>query len=99
MNAEQVAGLLPLLLIVAVFWFLVMRPARRRQQDAARLQRNLAVGDRIMLTSGIFGSVRAIGDESLEVDAAPGVVLSVHRQAVAKIVEPPGSDQGDDPRA
>ncbi|CAN5848465.1 preprotein translocase subunit YajC [soil metagenome] len=99
MNAEQVAGLLPLLLIVAVFWFLVMRPARRRQQDAARLQRNLAVGDRIMLTSGIFGSVRAIGDESLEVDAAPGVVLSVHRQAVAKIVEPHGSDQGDDPRA
>lgn len=111
MNAEQISGILPLLLIVVVFWFLVLRPARRRQRDAAQLQRSLALGDRVMLTSGIFGAVRAIDDESLRVEAAPGVMLTVHRQAIAKIVPPDNgagegqlgggstaTDSGDDPR-
>jgi len=111
-NAEQISGILPLLLIVVVFWFLVLRPARRRQRDAAELQQRLALGDKVMLTSGIFGVVRALDDESLEVEAAPGVLLTVHRQAIAKIVPPDNggsegqlgggstaSDPGDDPRS
>ena len=95
MDYEQVAGLLPLVLIAVVFWLLVIRPARRRQHDAATLQRSLAVGDKIMLTSGIFGSVVDIGTESLDVEVATGVVLSAHRQAVAKIVEPTAADSTD----
>ncbi|MBA2740137.1 MAG: preprotein translocase subunit YajC [Nocardioidaceae bacterium] len=98
---EQVAGFLPLVLIAVVFWFLVLRPARRRQQDAAKLQESLSAGDRIMLTSGIFGSVVGMGDDSLEVEVAAGTVITVHRQAVAKIVESPvvdgpGDGHGDD---
>ncbi len=92
MDLDQIAGILPLLLILVVFWFLVLRPARRRQRDAASLQESLAVGDRIMLTSGIYASVLAIDDESLQVEAAAGVALTVHRQAVAKIIEPSDSE-------
>lgn len=92
MSPDQIGSLLPFILIVVVFWFLILRPARKRQQAAAQLQSSLSVGDRIMLTSGIFGTVAAIGDESFELDIAPGLRVTVHRQAVAKIVEPASVD-------
>lgn len=82
------AQLLPLVLIAVVFWLLILRPARRRQQSALRLQQGLGVGDRVMLTSGVFGTVRSLGDENFDLEVAAGVVLTVLRQAVAKVVEP-----------
>ena len=88
MTSEQLGTLLPLLLLVVVFWLLILRPARRRQQEAARLQGGLAVGDRVMLSSGIFGTVVALADETFDVDVAAGVVLTVARPAVARVVPP-----------
>ncbi len=88
MTSEQLGSLIPLLLLVVVFWLLILRPARRRQQEAARLQGALAVGDRVMLSSGIFGTVVALADETFDVDVAGGVVLTVARQAVARVVPP-----------
>lgn len=92
MSADQIGPIVPLVLIAGVFWLLILRPARRRQQDAARLQRSLGVGDRVMLTSGVFGTVTGLEDESFQIEVAPGVVLTVHRQAVAKVVDPAGTD-------
>ncbi len=88
MSPEQIGQFLPLVLIVVVFWLLILRPARRRQQEAARLQRSLAVGDRVMLTAGMYGTIRALGDESFELEVADGVVLTVNRHAVSQVVEP-----------
>ena len=97
MSPDVLGSLLPIILIIAVFWLLILRPARRRQQDAARLQRRLAVGSKVMLTSGMFGVVTGLGDETFELEVSAGVVLTVHRQAVSKIVESvddaaPGTD-------
>ena len=86
MDGQQIAQFLPLVLIVVVFWLLILRPARRRQQDAARLQRSIGLGDKVMLTSGLFGTVRGLGDSDFELEVASGVVLTVHRQAVNQIV-------------
>ena len=97
MSPDVLGSLLPIILIVVVFWLLILRPARRRQQDAARLQRGLAVGSKVMLTSGLYGVVTGLGDETFELEVSTDVVLTVHRQAVAKIVESvddaaPGTD-------
>jgi len=86
LDGQQIAQFLPLLLIVVVFWLLILRPARRRQQDAAKLQRSIGEGDKVMLTSGVFGTVRGLGDGDFELEVASGVVLTVHRQAVNQIV-------------
>ena len=86
MTSGDLGALIPLILIAAVFWLLILRPARKRQRDATALQRGLGVGDRVMLTSGLFGTVTALGDDSFELEVATGVVLTVHRQAVAKVV-------------
>ena len=95
MTSEQIGSLLPFVLIIVVFWFFILRPARKWQQAAAQLQTSLTVGDRIMLTSGIFGTVGSIGDESFELDIARGLRVTVHRQAVAKIVESAAIEPGE----
>ncbi|MGZ5409669.1 MAG: preprotein translocase subunit YajC, partial [Aeromicrobium sp.] len=46
---------LPLVLLVLVFWFLILRPMRKRQQQFAATQKSIAAGSRVMLASGIFG--------------------------------------------
>lgn len=93
MNADSLAGLLPLVLLVGVFWFLVLRPARKRQRDAMTTQDSLTVDARVMLTSGIFGTVVAIADDTFQLEIAPGTVVTALRPSVARII-PPGEPDG-----
>ena len=104
MSSSAWESLIPLVLIVVVFWIFVVRPARRRQIATAAMQSKLRVGAEVLLTSGIYGRVNALDAESLQLAVAPGVTLKVHRQAVMNLVdadhrdsdpEPDESPQGD----
>ncbi|UPK76950.1 preprotein translocase subunit YajC [Nocardioidaceae bacterium SCSIO 66511] len=86
MTQEDLYALLPFVLLALVFWFLVFRPARKRQREAAQTQSSLEVGARIMLTSGIFGEVVAVHDAEIEVEISPGTVITAHRQAVGRVI-------------
>lgn len=86
MKPDDVARLLPLVVLVVLAYVLLIRPTRKRARDVAALQRALSSGDQIMLTSGIFGSVVGVDDEIVQVEIAPGVVIRAHRGAVGKIV-------------
>lgn len=98
MTAENLAGIFPLLLIVLAFWFLVIRPARKRQHEMSRIQNSVEVGSQVMLGSGIFGSVVAVADDTLQLEVAPGTVLKVARQAVVRVVdENPGQQDAPAP--
>jgi preprotein translocase subunit YajC len=85
-SGDQLGALLPLLLLVVVFWLLILRPARNRQRQAAALQNELTVGADVMLTSGVFGKVTWLGEETVRVEVAPGTSIRVHRQAVGKVL-------------
>ncbi|MFW6775116.1 preprotein translocase subunit YajC [Nocardioides sp. CPCC 205120] len=79
--------LLFLALLFLLFWFLMIRPAQRRQKAQLELQSSLRVGDEVMLTSGVFGVLREVGDgERVRVELAPGTVVEVVRAAVAVVV-------------
>src|SRR5690606_13373082 len=93
----ELASLLPLVVIVLLFWFLIIRPASRRQKDQAKLQSAVATGDRVMLTSGIFGTVIAEADDRLTVEVADGVAIEVVRGAIGSVVprEEPGTADDD----
>jgi preprotein translocase subunit YajC len=89
----QGAGqLLPLVVILILAYVLMVRLPRKRARQVAQLQAALSVGDQVMLTSGIFARVRAIVDEKVDVEIAPGVVVTVHQGAIGQIVR----DQADD---
>jgi len=89
-------SVVPFVLIVVVFWFLVIRPARRQQQKLAATQAGVAVGSEVMMGSGIFGTVVSLEEETLRLQVAPGTVMKVARQSVVRVVESP--DQSDTAR-
>ncbi len=80
-----VVELLPFAAVAAVFWLLILRPARARRQAQERLQASLAPGQRIMTTAGLFGTIRTVDERRLDLEVAPGVVVTMVPQAVARI--------------
>jgi preprotein translocase subunit YajC len=95
---EGIVSLLPLVAIALLFWLLIIRPASRRQKDQARMQSAVTVGEQVMLTSGIFGTVIDLDDDKLSLEIAPGVVVRVARGAVGSIVpnDEPETEPSDD---
>jgi preprotein translocase subunit YajC len=91
------ASYLPLVLVVIAFWLLVLRPARNRQKDFMTTQNALEPGARVMLASGIFGELVAVRDDDVDIRVASDVVLTVARQAVAKIIVPQDAPPADEP--
>jgi preprotein translocase subunit YajC len=86
---------LPLLLILVVAIPLVMgsRKQKRAAAEQQKLQTNLSEGDRVMTTSGLYGTVADTSDEtSIDVEIAPGVVTTWLRQAVREKVAPAVDD-------
>jgi len=81
-----------LIIIVAMFvllWLLLIRPQRQRQVAQRQLIASVEVGDEILTAGGLYGHVRALGDEDdLVVEIAPGTEVRLARRAVAGIVPP-----------
>ncbi|MFC6149947.1 MULTISPECIES: preprotein translocase subunit YajC [Mumia] len=89
----EIAQLLPIILLVLVFYLFIIRPQGKRRREFLDMQGKTSVGSKVMLTSGIFGTVTALDDETLTLEIAPGVEIEAHRNVVAKIVDPaPGPD-------
>ena len=104
MTAEQLASLLPLVLIFVVFYFLVLRPARNRQREAMALQSRLAVGQEVMTTAGLYATVVGVENEFVVLELAPGVTTRWARGAVARITsgdagEPRGAADRESPES
>ena len=89
---------LPLIAIALLFWLLIIRPASKRQKDVAKLQAGLGSGDRVLLSSGLFGTVRETQEDRIRVEIAPGVVVDVARGAVAAVDPAAAKAEGDDGR-
>lgn len=79
--------LLVIVLAMVAFWAIVMRPARNQQRQVAGVQQSLAVGEQVVLSSGIFGTIRALGEQRVELEVAAGTVITVARQVVVRRVE------------
>ena len=94
-----------LIVIIALFaalWLFLIRPQRRRQVEQARMQDALAEGDEILTAGGVYGAVRAIEEEVVQVEIAPGTIIRLDRRAVATVVqepelEPENEAEADDP--
>jgi preprotein translocase subunit YajC len=95
---KDLGAFLPFVLIVAVFWFLVIRPARKRQRDVASVQSSVDSGTQVMLGSGIYGTVTSVTDDLVWLEIAPGTTMKVARQAVVKVVDDPSLTEDTQPR-
>lgn len=82
---KELAPWLWIAALAVIFWLLIIRPASRRQKQAVELQSALTVGDDVVLTSGIFGTIVGVTDDYLEVSIAAGVDIHVVRGAIASV--------------
>jgi preprotein translocase subunit YajC len=72
--------------LFASLWLFLIRPQRRRQVEQARLQNSIAAGDEILTAGGVYGTVRAIEDDVVELEIAPGTIVRLDRRAVAAVI-------------
>ena len=87
----------PFLLVLAIFYFIILLPMKRKQQKIQEFLSSLKVGDRVVTTGGIYGQVTRLRDKSVQLQIADKVRIEVARAAIggyqgqAPVVEP--SDQ------
>jgi len=84
-----VGYLIIIVVLFAAMWLFLIRPQRRRQVEQARLQDSIASGDEILTAGGVYGTVRAIEEDVVQVEVAPGTVIKLDRRAVATVVQEP----------
>ncbi|ATY16514.1 preprotein translocase subunit YajC [Amycolatopsis sp. AA4] len=93
--------MLPLLLLLVVAVPLVMGTRKQKKQQAAQqeMQNSIAPGDRVMTTSGLYGTVADTSSETtIDIEIAPGVVTTWLRLAVREKVEPVvETEENEDP--
>jgi preprotein translocase subunit YajC len=79
----DVAPLILLLIFIPIFWLLIVRPQQQRQKAHAELVASLQAGDRVEGFSGIHGTLTEVGERTVRMEIAPGVVITMAKMAVA----------------
>ena len=93
---QQYSTLIFIALLVAAFYFLILRPQRKRQQAQQQTMSALSPGSRVMLGSGLFGTVVSVGPRQVVLEISPGAELTVLKQAISKVVTDDDEDSLDE---
>lgn len=84
---EGAAQFIPLILIFAVFYFLLIRPQQKKMKLHREMLSQVARGDKIVTSGGLIGSViKVIDDNELQVEIAEGVRVRVMRSMIANVL-------------
>ena len=85
MNAEGGSPLLqivPFILILAIFYFIILLPSKRKQQKVREFLENLKENDRVITTSGIYGQIARINGDKVQLQVADKVRIDVSKAAI-----------------
>jgi preprotein translocase subunit YajC len=74
--------LIPFVLVLGIFYFVILLPMKRRQKKVDEFLTALKVGDRIVTSGGLYGSIAKLGDDSVQVQIAANVRVEVARSAI-----------------
>jgi preprotein translocase subunit YajC len=79
-------SMLPLLLMFAVLYFVMIRPQMKKQKEHRAMIDALAKGDEVVTAGGLLGKVSKIGDSNLSVEISAGVEVQMQRSAVVQVL-------------
>ena len=85
---EQYFPFILLALAVLLLFVLPARQRKRMQEQHKALQESLTVGTPVMTTSGLHGTVAGLGEKTVDIEIAPGVVVTFARQAILEVRKP-----------
>lgn len=86
--------MVPLVLLMVVFYFALIRPQQKKSKEHAQLMKNIRPGDKIVTSSGILGSVITVKEKTLTIRSAD-TKLEIAKSAVAEITERSGSEASE----
>ena len=84
-GASGLLSLVPFVLIFVIFYFLVIRPQQKRQKDQKAVVDAVKKGDKIVTTSGIWGTVTNLGKDTVTVQIADNVKIKMQRENIARL--------------
>lgn len=83
--------LVPMVAIAAIFYFLMVLPEKKNRKKREELLAGLSKGDKVMMKSGLYGTIVQVQDERVRVQVADGVRLEFARDAISGLAEEGGS--------
>ena len=90
-SPNSVVGFVPILLIFAIFYFLLFMPMQRQKKHQQKMLKELQNGNTVLTSGGIVGTIVAIDDDTLVVRVKPdNVKLQVARSAVSSLIPAEG---------
>lgn len=81
-QVSPLVQLIPFALVLAIFYFVILLPMKKRQKKVQEFLSALKEGDKVVTTGGIFGSIAKVGEDKISLQIAPNVRVDVARAAV-----------------
>lgn len=81
---QGLSSLIFLALLIAIFYFMLIRPQKRRVEDHRRLVESIAVGDEVLTIGGMHGRIVGLTDDDVDLEIAPGTTVRFVKSAIAR---------------
>jgi preprotein translocase subunit YajC len=88
-------GFLPIVGMIAIFWFLIIRPQMRQQKAHREKIAAIKKGDQVVTAGGLVGKVIKVDDNYAEIEIAQGVRVKAVRSTIGDIIQPGGKPAND----
>jgi len=99
-QANPIAGIFPIIIIFAIFYFLVIMPQQKKLKKHKELINNLKKGDVVLTNGGIYGKINKVTENNFELIIAEGTIIQIAKEAVANVLDvkfsPIASDEKKD---
>jgi preprotein translocase subunit YajC len=83
-QSNPIMTFLPLILIIVVFYFFMIRPQMKKQKEVAAFRNSLAKGDKVVTTGGIYGKILELKDNTVLLQVDDNVKIRVDKAAIVK---------------
>ena len=91
MSPEMLGTVGPIVVMIAIFYFLLYRPQKNQQKKRMSMLDSLKKGDHVVTIGGIYGTIESLNDKSLKLKVADHVVIEVARSSINAVLTE-GSD-------
>jgi preprotein translocase subunit YajC len=86
--AGFLTSMLPIAAMIAILWFLLIRPQQKEQQKHREMVQNLKKGDEVVTVGGLYGRIMSLDAEKVSLKIAENVKIDVERSKVVRVVTP-----------
>ncbi|MDR1344708.1 MAG: preprotein translocase subunit YajC [Tannerellaceae bacterium] len=81
-GSSGIVSFLPIIAIVVIFYFFMIRPQQKRQKDIQKAREAIKQGDKVVTAGGIYGRVKEISDKQMQIEIAEGVRIRIDKNSV-----------------